>query len=661
MPLFDSLKSSRYSFPVAALICLAALFYAYSGHFHNPFHFDDAHTIVTNTAIRDWKNIPRFFKDASLTSSLPANQSYRPGLNVLNTIDFMMGGKPFPDPFYYHVSIFSAYVFLGVLLYLMLVKLFDKTHTNPSNRWISLLATSFYMIHTANAETVNYITSRTDLYSTLFVVLSFVLYLYVDSARKYHLYLITLVLGFTMKEQAIMFAPLLVLYAWLYEQHADLSRPIAEWAKIWKGIKSGLPSLFLGIILFIISRKMTPSTFVTGGTDSLHYLATQTFVMVHYVNNFLFPFNLSADTDWVAIEKFSDTRVFAGTLFCIGLLYLAFRCSSNRMWRPVSFGILWFFIALLPTSSIFPWAEVLNDHRVFFPYIGLAIATVWSFSRWVAHLKSKGASPVTMAVLTLLPLCVLSAHVYGVKQRCKVWSSGETLWKDVTEKSPNNARGLMNYGNALMGKADYEGALAYFEKAKSLWPRYSYVYVNLGVLKSAMNKPDEAESNFRYAMQLNNTNPECYYYYAGFLMKQSRYKEAMQQVQAGLALSPNHANLTLLKQSIQNLPAGEFTSKLELAQQLVKEKPSPENWLNLSLEFYYAKEYEKCAEAAREALKLRPNYDLAYNNICSAYNMLEEWDKAIDAGKKAVALNPTSQLAKNNLAVSLKGKESSKK
>ena len=44
---------------------------------------------------------------------------------------------------------------------------------------------------------------------------------------------------------------------------------------------------------------------------------------------------------------------------------------------PVAFGILWFFLALLPTSSIVPLAEVLNDHRMYFPFVGLTLAATY--------------------------------------------------------------------------------------------------------------------------------------------------------------------------------------------------------------------------------------------------------------------------------------------
>ena len=60
----------------------------YWNHFDNGFHFDDMHTIVNNSYIRDISNIPLIFQDARTTSSLPFNQAYRPVITSLNTIDF---------------------------------------------------------------------------------------------------------------------------------------------------------------------------------------------------------------------------------------------------------------------------------------------------------------------------------------------------------------------------------------------------------------------------------------------------------------------------------------------------------------------------------------------------------------------------------------------
>ena len=326
---------------------------------------------------------------------------------------------------------------------------------------------------------------------------------------------------------------------------------------------------------------------------------------------------------------------------------------------------MWFFIALLPTSSIFPFAEVLNDHRVFFPYIGLCISAVWGIALLIIKNKEKIFSSNSLsAAIIIFPLLFLVAHSFGVRTRNKVWSSGETLWHDVTIKSPNNPRGLMNYGNVLMSQAKWDEALDHFNRAKQIWPQYSYIYVNIGVLYGATNHPAEAENNFKFALQLNPNNPGSYFYYAKWLKGQGRIAEAKKLVSDGLKISSNSVELLNLQKELltlteinpQTITSGN-NSELDKAIIIATNNPTPQNYLTLSGEFFNSGKYEKCIEAAEEALKINQKYDLAYNNICAAYNALQMWDKAIEAGEKGLKINPGNGLIKGHIAIAKKGKE----
>src|SRR3954469_23760022 len=110
---------------------LMALVLAYANHFHNSFHFDDAHTIETNAAIRELRNIPLFFRDATTFSSLPSNQSYRPLVSTLLAVDYRLGGL---QPFWFHASIFALFVALTVLLAFVINRLLDDETVSPLNR-----------------------------------------------------------------------------------------------------------------------------------------------------------------------------------------------------------------------------------------------------------------------------------------------------------------------------------------------------------------------------------------------------------------------------------------------------------------------------------------------------------------------------------------------
>lgn len=653
-PANNSLKS--FEFISLAVLITSMLLFAYANHFNNPFHFDDEHTIVSNQSIRDIRNIPRFFKDATTTSSLPANQSYRPGLTALNAIDYWIGGTEPPKTFYFHVSIFISYLLLGFFLFLMTYKIFNVATEHSWNKYFALFATGFFMLHTANAETINYIVQRADSFSTLMVVIAFVIYLYKPQWRKLYVCLVPIIIGFFVKEPVLMFVPLLFLYILFFEKKMSVAESLGSGKhKTLQAFFYILPLLGAGVLLFYLSQSLTSPTWNPGGGSWWPYLKTQTFVVVHYFNNFLLPVKLSADTDWTIIYSIFDDRVLTGSAFILGMCILVYFTSKTQIMRPIAFGILWFFIALLPTSSIFPLSEVLNDHRTFFPYIGLCIALTWAIAIFIIKFQQTIFSSGTLSIMCLvLPLFILTAHTLGVRTRNKVWSSGESLWYDVTVKSPNNARGLMNYGNVLMAQAKWDEALNYFNRAKQIWPQYAYIYINIGVLYGATNHPAEAENNFKYALQLNPMMAGSYFYYARWLKGQGRVQEAKKLIVDGLKVAPNSIELINAKKEFEQQPGNPVS--LDQAIINASQDPTPENYLALSLALYNAGKFEKCIEAAEEALKLKPDYDLAYNNICAAYNVLKNWDKAIEAGEKGLKLNPGNKQLMANLAEAKMGK-----
>lgn len=684
-------------FLLFALMAIAAVL-IYSNHFENTFHFDDAHTVVNNIYIQSIKNIPLFFKDGTTFSSLPSNQSYRPLVTTTLAIDFWLGGGL--KPFYFHLSTFVLFIVQGMLMGLLFWKIFCPLLA-PSPKGDVLIAvggggsaaalfgTAWYLFHPANAETINYVIARGDSLSTLFIVLAFVLYMYSGRCRKFHLYLIPVAIGMLAKVPAVMFGPILFVYILLFEKKIPLTGIFKKkhFPALLASVKQSLPSLAFCTIGFFFLQKMEPETWVGGVTSRYEYLITQPYVILHYFKTFFFPLSLSADTDWVVFGSIFSLKAILGFIFVAVLFSFAIVVSRYPKLRPVSFGIFWFFLALAPSSSVVPLSEVMNDHRIFFPYVGLAGAVTWFLYLILTGIKKEFSSLKKYSFLLAAgSLVFLSAYAYGTRQRNQVWRTDETLWYDVTVKSPNNARGLMNYGLVLMAKADYKGAEKYFLKALDIWPYYSYLHINIAILKSATGFPQEAEQHFKKSISLRGDLPESYYYYAQFLYKHKRTAEAVQMLEKTLQLSQAHSLARYLLMAIY-FDSAEFDkleklanetlgilpndpqaiyflnakqgkkSKLDIAEETARTAPSADNYINLSLEYYYAGKYKECIAACREALKLKPDSDLAYNNICSANNMLGEWDEAIAAGQKAVQLNPSSQLAKNNLQLAITEKE----
>jgi protein O-mannosyl-transferase len=663
-------------FYIVSFILFLLLILTYSNHFNNGFHFDDSHTVEDNVFIRHLSNIPLFFKDVTTFSTLPSHQNYRPMVTTTLAIDYWIGGGL--KPFYFHLSTFIWYIVQCILMFLLFYKILKTVHSPQSTdhriKYFALFGTAWYAFHTANAETLNYIISRSDTLSTLGVVASLWIYAYYPKLRNRYIYFLPLIFGLFAKETAFTFFGLLFFYVILFEKQMSVADIFNKknFKAVLTTVRVVLPAVIICILFAYLNIRMMSKEYVAGGSR-YYYLITQPFVILHYFFTFFLPVHLSADTDLYAFTTIFDIRFFLGGIFLIAMFWLIFYTSSVKELKPAAFGLIWFFIALLPTSSFIPLSEVLNDHRIFYPFIGLALAS----ANIIYYLYIK-FNIQHSAFIIAFALIVISANAYGVYQRNKVWHDEESLWRDVTVKSPKNGRGLMNYGLTQMSKGNYKEALIYYDKALIYNPNYSYLYVNLGILKNTMNKPEEAEFDFKRAIELDASYYGTYYYYANFLYKHNRSKEAIPLYKKAIELSPYYLYSSyellqiyyitqqwedlrsLVEKTLKFAPddktalyyqkaSRQKKTPLEMAEDYAESNPTPTNYLSLSLQYYQQAQYQKCIDACNKALTLKPDYAEAYNNICSAYNALGKWQDAVNACEKALKFKPDFSLAKGNL------------
>ena len=680
---------------LALSIVLAVVILTYSNHFHNALHFDDAHTIVNNAYIQNIKNIPLFFTDGSTSSSLPSNQSYRPFLTTTLAIDYWMGNG-LVDTFYFHLTSFTFFLLQGIFMFLLFRVILRKVSSAAATDWVALFAVAWFLLHPACAETINYIIQRGDSLSTFFVVLGLTLYAISPLSRRLYLYLIPVVLGILTKPSALMFAPLLFCYIVLFEKDSGflslvgLSKPEGSEIKskptgneVYIGL---LVSTIACVIGYLFVAKMQPTTYVSGASAPMMYRLTQPFIIFSYLTSWFAPIHLNADTDWFAFTSAIDPYAILGYIFLAFLIYIILTTAEYKATRPIAFGLAWFLIACLPTS-LMPFSEITNDHRMFFPFVGLSLAVSWTLYLLVKLINDNVTVPVSAKyAFYVFLLVILTGYAYGTHERNIIWKTDEALWKDCTEKSPKNGRGLMNYGLALMARGDYAGAEKYFSDGLLYWPYYSYLHVNMAILKNAIGKKDEAEKYFKSGLQYGGNYPNSYFYYARFLNDNGRKDEAVALLKKALDMTSAHmdcryllmeilysqkrfeelrqvANATLQiapndPKALDYLKLASGKSQLEVTKETAEAKKTPEDYLNLSLQYYNAGDYQGCIDAAKKSLELRPNYAPAYNNIGSSYNVLKKYQEGKEAMLKALAIDPNSQLYKNNLAVSEAGLKS---
>lgn len=660
------------SAPARLLFVGLAVFAVYARHFDNSFHFDDSHSVEQNPHIRTLSNISTFFFDATTFSVLPLNQSYRPVVTASLAVDYWLGGGLVP--FYFHLSTFCWFIVQLSLMYLFFTRILSLASPGEQRGPLAAFIVAWYGLHPVTADTVNYIIQRGDLYATLGVVAGFAAFQYLPRWRPFGFYLVPVALGALAKPTAIMFGPLLFFYVLLIEDGSDLCfwRRGFAWSKVAHALRVAMPSLLTCAALYLLQARMTPDSFTPGGSSLTRYLCTQPFVHLYYAVTLVFPTQLTVDTDWELLPGYRDPRALLGFAFYLVLVGMILWSSRLQQLRPVAFGLLWFILALVPTTVV-PLAEVMNDHRMFFPFVGLMLSVCWAGYRLI---HSYASSRNTFAAVALLALPV---YGYGAFQRNEVWHSEESLWLDATIKSPKNGRGLMNYGLTQMAKGSYARAIDYFKRAEQHTPHYSTLQVNLGIAFGASGEDATAEKHFQRALTLGPQTSARYFYYARWLALRGRNVEALHNLALALEHGPSdlkahHLQLELLERqqewskvrqtaaAIMRLVPEDAQARaavtradlseqqlLTSARELASATPPSEVLVNLSLQLFRAGKYEECIEVAQRAAVLNPKSVQAFTNIGAAAAALSQWPRAIEAAESALRIDPNFELAKNNL------------
>jgi Flp pilus assembly protein TadD len=504
---------------MALLVFIATL--TYSNHFENTFHFDDSHAVVANAYIRSLSNFKLFFTDVRTFSSLPANRSYRPLVTSSLALDYALAGGY--KPAYFQASTFFWFLVQLVVMYALFRKICDMARPDPRNQWISFFAAALYAVHPAIAETVNYIIQRGDVYSTLGVVAALTTYVLLPGYRKFGLYLIPLVLGLLSKPPAMIFPVILLTYVLLFEE-----------TRFLPALKRCVPAVLVVALLGFVASTLTP---VTGIESGYAYRVTQPLVALRYFRTFFIPNHLTADSDFDELSSIFEPAALLGFVFVALVVAAALWCSRLQKWRPTAFGLWWFLLALFPTA-IFPLNEVENDHRMYFPFVGLVLAATWTVALWLCG-WSPGHRIRTGAIMGTGVL-VLVVATMATRGRNEVWRTDESLWYDVTLKSPHNGRGLMNYGLTQMEKGDYQGALDYFERAAVFTPEYPNLEINLGIANGGLNHDAVAEEHFQRAAELAPDFADSHYFYARWLNERKRTSEAIAELEQAIAMNPDY-------------------------------------------------------------------------------------------------------------------------
>ncbi len=343
------------------------------------------------------------------------------------------------------------------------------------------------------------------------------------------------------------------------------------------------------------------------GINRKEYLLTQFKIIPSiYLKLFVWPIGQNIDHDYVVSKTLFDLPTMASFLTLCVILGIGLWLFKRS--KLVSFGILWFFVTISPTSSIVPNIEFVTEHRAYISLMGLAFAAAglpaWK-TRWKHYFW------VFVPILLLL-----SGLTYA---RNKVWQTDVSLWKDAVKKSPKRARPYNNLGVALADDGKNKEAIARYSEAIRINPGYPDAHYNLAIALVDEGKNKEAIAHYSKAIRINPNFANAHYNLGNALVNLGSLKDAIRHYSEALRIDPSYA----------------------------------EAHYNLGI---VLTEQGKINEAIRhysEALRINPSYVEAHYNLGNALIKLESPKEAIRHYSEAIRINPDHVDAHYNLGLAL--------
>lgn len=639
---------------IVAVIC-------YFNTFAAPFVFDDIRVIVDNPAIRNLGDL--------LTSRTTMNT------RLIGFLSFALNYKLHGlSVFGYHCFNLIIHITNGILVFLI-TRLFCTFSSFGKknvlhNKLTPTFAALLFISHPVQTQAVTYIVQRFASLATCFSLIAILLYissqLCITKRRGYlfrFLSLVATVLALLTKEFTIVLPAILMAWDFLFGKGSNRQKgqrllpffcaiaivPIM----LFRQTLSSLFSLNLSEIEQVISTSagIHEPTFT-----AMNYFFTQCRVFLTYLRLLFWPTNQNLDYDFPVYRTFWTWEVYIPFILVLVAIFASFWLTQRaRRFSPenqrcslISVFLLWaFLISFLTESSVIPIADVIFEHRLYFP-------SVWFFifsALMIQHAIDKLLSATNSRKIAGVTLCILLTACGSTATwlRNQTWQSEESLWRDTVSKSPGKFRPRQNLSVLLKKQGRYGEALEIIQLAKPSTKNNSYInhallsdiYLGLGNIQMAINEN-------LLALEVKPENVERLSSLGAMHAKNGNYSEAISALKRALAIDPDRAETSynlghLYNQLGQYALAENFYKEALLLNENYKEAA-----YNLGTLYNQRGDYLSAEKYLIAAIKIDQGFLPAYNNLVIS---LEKQGRTIEAKEwcqKALEINPDDPTANNN-------------
>lgn len=328
-------------------------------------------------------------------------------------------------------------------------------------------AATIYVVHPLHTEAVVSIVGRSELLAATFF---FAAWLAFRNGRTW-LAAVAYALSLLAKESAITLPAVLVLDMVLTDEELrqGVRNVVASWRRY--ALMGAIAVAYLSLRAYVLGGVGIPAInrYLRGTLTYVQLWITSGRVFAQYFRLLLWPVEVTGDYDFntIPIASLRDWDAWAG-LALVGVCIIAAVWNFRR--RPaLSFGILFFFVTLLPVSNwILPIGLLMAERFLYTPAFGFALLAgiFWAGIPEAGLRKIVAVGSLAFAII----LCI--GHNY-------IWQDKLTFHQNLVRVFPDNARGRLGYGFALMDMGHVEDAKEQFQAGLQLLPNSAPLMVGL--------------------------------------------------------------------------------------------------------------------------------------------------------------------------------------
>ena len=520
----------------------------------NPFtSWDDPLYITNNTRILDpdisafirlWN--PRDALDGKFVEFFPLRDS------VYWIVNRIFGMVPWP----FHIVSLLAHTAVSVLV----VVLARALAFTPIE---GVVAGLLFALHPVHVESVAWVASLKDPLYLLFLLLSFISYIKYHHSKS-HIYLAVSVALFVFSLLCKGFAIVMPLLVGAFEltrpQRAPFAAIVARTAPFVCGAACAV-----GFFLTVSAANSIIQA-PHGGSHGAQ-AAMSVWCLVRYAELLVFPVRLRTVYDIDPLLGL-DPRWLA--ILALALAIVTAALWSFRRDRRFFFLGCWFFVLLAPTLNIIPFPALMADRYLYGPSVAVAIAT----ASGLLHLRPRLAPALVVATL-----CV---YALGTVQRTAQWGSESSLWLEVRDDIPDDARVLVKVGDSIRRTGDLdEAASAYDAALKARGGATPHIALRCHRILADIHREQGrlvlALEHARAAVALNTTASSSlatadWTRLAGLLAALGKAAAAVDAQSRALELAPDDARVRLLR-ALFRFEAGDFPGGREDFQTALRSDP----------------------------------------------------------------------------------------